>query len=311
MRAVEFASHRCVVGYAGMVDGRRWFLRLDIAPDRHGANDQQRPGCGLWDRRQRCQGQGGAARTVVGSRQKVETQGILAVPDDWRKEICPYLCEGVRTGGGSDSRAPTDDAVAEHDGGKPVEVVEYRKKIDSGSLAGDPPLLAISNVSVKPGAVIVPSSVTARAAGASIIEAAMIAASTPSRIALSGFLAAVGKPAGASLRRRARTTDLLSLNGLTPVPDSADNRPHATMRRSAYFSNHIVKLVGYPQALARFDKEGAGHRPEARFRSEPENFVDFPTRTADARTIEVVRTDESASTQGFSRTLAESHVSKT
>jgi hypothetical protein len=104
------------------------FLEARHAADHHGANDQQRPGCGLWDRRQRCQGQGGAARTVVGSRQKVETQGILAVPDEWRKEIRPYFCEGARTGGGSDSRAPIDDAVAESDGGKPVEVVEDRKE---------------------------------------------------------------------------------------------------------------------------------------------------------------------------------------
>ncbi len=109
----------------------RWaamFLEARYAPDHHGANDQQRPGCGLWDRRQSCQGQGGAARTVVGCRLKVESQGILAVPDERRKEIRPYLCEGVRTGGGSDSRAPTDDAVAESDGGKPVQVVEYRKE---------------------------------------------------------------------------------------------------------------------------------------------------------------------------------------
>jgi hypothetical protein len=193
------------------------FLEARHAADHHGANDQQRPGGGLWDRRQRCQGQGGAARTVVGSRQKVETQGILAVPDKWRKEIRPYFCEGVRTGGGSDSRAPIDDAVAESDGGKPVEVVEYRKKIYSGSLDCDPPLLAISNVSVKPGAMIVPSNVMARAAGASIIEPAMIAASTPSRIAISGFLAPTGKAAVASLGAAAADSYLVFLNCLNHI----------------------------------------------------------------------------------------------
>jgi hypothetical protein len=64
--------------------------------------------------------------------------------------------------------------------------------------------------------VIVPSSVTAWAAGASIIEAAVIVASTPSRIALSGFLAAAGKTAGASLDAAAADSYLLFLNCLNP-----------------------------------------------------------------------------------------------
>jgi hypothetical protein len=135
LRRRSLAERRIAINLEESGSKLRWhcrraaiFLEARHAPDHHGANDQQRPGCGLWDRRQRCQGQGGAARTVVGSRQKVETQGILAVPDEWRKEIRRYFCEGVRTGGGSDSRAPTDDAVAESDGGKPVEVVEDRKE---------------------------------------------------------------------------------------------------------------------------------------------------------------------------------------
>jgi hypothetical protein len=130
----------------------------------------------------------------------------------------------------------------------PWRSLNIGKKIDSGSLDGDPPLLSISNVSMKPGAVIVPSSVTARAAEASIIEPAMIAASTPSRIALSGFLAAIGKPTGASLGAAATDSYLSSLNCLNPVLDSADNRPQSTMRRSAYFSNQIVKTGRIPEA---------------------------------------------------------------
>ena len=128
----------------------------------------------------------------------------------------------------------------------PWRSLKIGKKMDSGSLDCDPPLLSISNVSVKLGAVIVPSSVTARAAGASIIDPTVIAASTPSRIALSGLLAATREPAGASLGAAAEDSYLLFLNCLNPILDFADNRPHFTMGRSAYFSNQIVKIRRIP-----------------------------------------------------------------
>jgi hypothetical protein len=32
MRAYRFAGQRCVVGYVGIADGRRFFLRLDTPP---------------------------------------------------------------------------------------------------------------------------------------------------------------------------------------------------------------------------------------------------------------------------------------
>jgi hypothetical protein len=74
----------------------------------------------------------------------------------------------------------------------------------------------------------------------------VIAASTLSRIALSGLLAATREPAGASLGAAAADSYLLFLNCLNPILDFADNRPHFTMGRSAYFSNQIVKIRRIP-----------------------------------------------------------------
>jgi hypothetical protein len=75
----------------------------------------------------------------------------------------------------------------------------------------------------------------------------MIAASTLRRIVLSVFLAASGEPAETSLGVAAADSYLLFLNFLNPILDSADNRPHSTMGRAAYFSNQIVKIRRCPR----------------------------------------------------------------